>query len=88
MIYDNGKNHDSSAYDHRDRGVLFKNEKKAPGSRQPDFRGTLNVGGTEFLLAGWTRESSRTGKRFLSLKVEGPEVSHRSTDRRDADNEL
>ena len=54
-------------YDNTNRGVLFKeNEKKS--DNHPDYTGKVDVGGTEFRLAGWIKES-RTGNKFLSLAV-------------------
>lgn len=59
----------ATEYDNTDRGVLFKNDRKKPGTKQPDYQGSINVGGTEYELAGWVNESKKTGKKFLSLKV-------------------
>jgi uncharacterized protein (DUF736 family) len=59
------------AYDNRNSGVLFKNDRKQAGSKQPDFNGTLNVGGVEHQLAGWIREA-RNGRKFFSLKLTPP----------------
>lgn len=55
-------------YDNRNRGALFKNDRKAPGTKQPDYRGTIDVDGVEYELAGWVRESKK-GVKFLSLSV-------------------
>jgi hypothetical protein len=55
-------------------GILYRNEKKEPGSRQPDFRGEIDVTcthcNTSFKrsLAGWIKEGKK-GKFFsLSCK--------------------
>ena len=46
-------------------GALFKNTKKEEGSKQPDYRGDLMVGGVVYEIAGWIKN---TGKGpFLSL---------------------
>jgi hypothetical protein len=55
-------------FDNTNRGFLMRNEKKHPGSKQPDHTGTLNVDGREFKLSAWVRES-KTGKRFFSLAI-------------------
>ena len=34
-----------------------------------DYSGSINVGGTDFWLSGWIKESKKTGKKFLSLSV-------------------
>lgn len=54
-------------YDNTDRGVLFReNEKKS--EKHPDYTGEINVGGHDFRLAGWIKES-KAGNKFLSLAV-------------------
>lgn len=55
-------------YDNTNRGVLFKNEKKEPGDKKPDYTGSLNVDGVECFLDGWIRKS-QAGKTFLSVSV-------------------
>jgi uncharacterized protein (DUF736 family) len=54
-------------YDDRNRGALFKNERRKT-DKHPDYFGTIDVEGTEYRLAGWVRESKR-GKKFLSLAI-------------------
>ena len=54
-------------YDNTDRGVLFaESEKKS--DKHPDYTGTINVGGQDFRLAGWKKQS-KSGNWFLSLAV-------------------
>jgi uncharacterized protein (DUF736 family) len=50
----------------QDSGSLFKNDKKTQ-EKQPDFTGTIDVGGNVMRIAAW----KKTGKKgtFLSLKV-------------------
>ena len=55
-------------FDDTNHGVLFKNEKKE-NERHADYRGSINVGGTEFWLNAWIKTSSKTGKKFMSLSV-------------------
>lgn len=58
------------AYDNTNSGVLFvETDKKS--EKHPDYRGTLNVDGKEYELAGWKRES-KNGRTFLSLKISEP----------------
>jgi uncharacterized protein (DUF736 family) len=49
-------------------GSLFKNEKKT-AENQPDYRGEIMLKGETLVIAGWVKES-KTGKKFVSLKVE------------------
>lgn len=55
-------------FDQTNRGVLFVNDKKAPGSKQPDRTGTLNVEGVEYFFDGWLKKSA-AGAPFLSVSV-------------------
>lgn len=57
-------------YSNENSGTLFKNDRKPAGSKQPDYRGKLNVDGRDLELAGWIKEG-RAGK-FVSLKVSEP----------------
>ncbi len=53
------------------RGVLFKNNKKEEGSKQPDYTGSVLVNGKEWRLAGW-KELSSKGTKYLSLRLSEP----------------
>jgi uncharacterized protein (DUF736 family) len=55
-------------YDNNNRGVLFK-EKDKKNEKAPDYKGSINVGGKEYKLAGWIRES-KSGNKFLSLSID------------------
>ena len=57
-----------STYDNTNTGALFPND-KGDNPKRPDFRGTINVGGTDYNVAGWRKES-KNGKKFLSLKLD------------------
>lgn len=60
-------------FDNTNRGVLFVNNKKAEGSKQPDRTGTLNVDGIEYFVDGWVKKSA-AGAQFLSLSVKRKQV--------------
>ena len=58
-------------FDNSNSGVLFKNDKKAEGSKQPDYNGNAEVNGKKVEIAAWIR-TSKTGKKFMSLKFQEP----------------
>ena len=58
----------AGALDNTNTGALFPND-KGDNPKRPDFRGTINVGGTDYNVAGWRKES-KNGKKFLSLKLD------------------
>jgi hypothetical protein len=53
-------------YDNTNRGALFKNDRKET-ENHPSYKGSINVGGVEYWLSGWVKESAK-GK-FFSLSV-------------------
>ncbi len=53
-------------YDNTNRGVLFKNDRKDQDSH-PDYKGSININGTEFWLSAWIKDGQK-GK-FMSLAV-------------------
>jgi hypothetical protein len=61
------------AYDNTNSGALFIND-KGDNEKRPDYRGTINIEGVIYKLAGWKRElRDETGKvtgKMLSLKAE------------------
>ena len=44
-------------------GVLFINQKS--NDRQPDFKGNVTIGGVEYKVAGWKKQSA-SGKNYIS----------------------
>jgi len=57
-----------SNYDNTNQGVLFRNDDKQKDTH-PDYRGSVNVDGTEFWLSAWIKTSQRDGSKFMSLSV-------------------
>lgn len=57
-----------TAYDNTNQGVLFRNDDKQKDTH-PDYRGSVNVNGTEFWLSAWIKTSQRDGSKFMSLSV-------------------
>jgi uncharacterized protein (DUF736 family) len=56
------------AYDNTNRGALFKNTKKRPDKKDPDYTGNMNVDGAEFWMDAWLEES-KDGKKYMSVRV-------------------
>jgi uncharacterized protein (DUF736 family) len=52
-------------------GSLFRNEKKA-SEKHPDYSGSITIGGIDYWLSGWVKES-KAGKKFFSLSVKPKE---------------
>ena len=48
-------------------GALFVNDKKSH-EKQPDFTGTINVGGLDFYISAWKKQGA-SGVKFMSLAV-------------------
>jgi hypothetical protein len=59
-------------YDDTNRGALFRNDKKE-SDRHPDYKGSLNVGGTEYWVSAWIKES-KAGQKYMSLAVTAKEA--------------
>ena len=55
-------------YDDTNRGVMFDND-KGDNPNRPDFKGTINVEGTEYRISAWNKKS-RGGVPFISLSVQ------------------
>lgn len=65
-------------YDNTNRGALFINDRKTPGSKQPDYKGSINIAGVEYWLSGWVKDTSKG--EMVSLSVEpkdGPGANNR-----------
>ena len=76
-----------SEYDNTNSGVLFANNYKEDGDSRPDFVGSLDVNGTEYRLAGW-KNTSKAGKRYISVKVEDAKPKDEEDDSKKAKEEL
>jgi uncharacterized protein (DUF736 family) len=60
-----------SNYDNELRGSLFKNDKDGNEAR-PDYTGTCQIGGVEYRMAAWLKESAN-GKKYMSFKFDPKE---------------
>jgi uncharacterized protein (DUF736 family) len=59
--------YDKTEYDPTNRGALFVNDKKDQDNF-PDFKGSLNVDGTDYWISAW-KKKSKDGQSFLSISV-------------------
>jgi hypothetical protein len=61
------------AYDNTNSGLLAKNDKQGNESR-PDYRGSINVDGTEYWLSAWIKTgrdgTKLAGQKYMSLSVQ------------------
>lgn len=64
-------------YDNTNRGALFRNDDKQSDTH-PDYKGSINVGGREFWLSAWLKESKK-GQKYMSLSVKPKEASQAQT---------
>ncbi len=60
-------------FDNRNRGSLWKNQKKETED-QPDYRGDIDVDGKQFWLSAWVKTSGpssakRPNEKFFSLAL-------------------
>jgi uncharacterized protein (DUF736 family) len=57
-------------------GAIFKNDKKAKETH-PDYRGKVNVNGTDWELSLWVKES-KNGLKYFSVSVSEPWVPNQN----------
>ena len=55
-------------WDDTNRGVMFDND-KAGNPNRPDYKGTINVEGTEYRISAWHKKS-KGGVPFISMSVQ------------------
>lgn len=54
-------------YDNRNRFTLFRNNRKRPDKKDPDFNGTFTDGdGKEYWMDAWSTTPKNGGEKFLS----------------------
>ena len=56
------------AYDKTNSGILSRNDRKEQDTH-PDFRGEINVDGTDYWLSAWVKERKDGSGKFFSLSV-------------------
>lgn len=59
-------------YDNTNKGSLFKNDRKETANH-PDYKGSINVEGTEYWASGWIKtagsHAKNPGSKFLSVSL-------------------
>ena len=73
-------------YDNTNRGALFKNTDKSD-DKHADYKGTINVDGTEYWLNAWLK-TSKKGMKFMSLSVKPKEETNKEKAKPDLDDEI
>lgn len=56
-------------YDNNMSGVLFRNDDKREGKRDPDYRGNAEVNREQFWVSAWIK-SSKDGRKYMSLSFQ------------------
>jgi len=64
-------------YDNTNSGVLFKNDRKEKETH-PDYKGSINIEGTEYWLSGWKKESKKGALLSLSVQPKDDAPKRRS----------
>jgi hypothetical protein len=81
------------SYDNTNRGAIWKNRDKTE-DRHPDFKGSLNVEGTEYWVSAWKRKEGEPGnKPALSFSIKPkeerqPQAQERKSHAQDMDDEI
>lgn len=57
------------AYDNTNTGALFKNDKQG-NDNWPDYRGQINIEGTDYWISAWLKTSKKDNSRYMSLSVQ------------------
>ena len=54
-----------------DSGILFRNDRKEEGSKQPDYNGNCMVNGKAMDMAAWVKVG-KNGNKFMSFQFKAP----------------
>jgi hypothetical protein len=73
-------------YDNTNKGTLFKND-NVKKETDPVYKGQINVGGKEYWLNAWLKESKKDGKKFFSLSISPKDRDVNQPTRRDVPEE-
>ena len=62
-------------YDNTNTGALFKND-KGDNEKRPDYKGSVNIDGSDYWLSAWIKTKKDGSGKFMSLKAERKEQQH------------
>lgn len=60
------------AFDNRNTGIIKRND-KGDNPQRPDYKGSVDVEGVQYWVAGWVRKRKEDGTPFLSIKLDRKE---------------
>ena len=58
----------STTYDNELRGVSYRNDRKRPDKKDPDYTGKMTVSGVEYWLDSWINEA-QDGTKYMAHKL-------------------
>lgn len=61
-----GKRSNNEEYDNTNKGILFEVE-DPKSNKHPTYRGTLNVGGEEYWISGWDKDTKKGPALSLAI---------------------
>ena len=62
-----------SEQDNNLSGVLFKNNRRREGGRDPEYQGNCEIDGKQFWISAWVNTSKKDGSKFFGLKFKPKE---------------
>ena len=65
-------------YDNTNRGALFRNDDKTD-DKHADYRGSVNVEGTEYWINAWINES-KNGTKYMALRLKPKTAAAKASD--------
>ena len=70
------------SYDNTNRGSVWKNEEKRD-DKDPDFKGSLNVGGVDYWVSAWRRRPDANPRSpALSFSIKPKEAKRAAPERK------
>ena len=79
-FHKNNKTQKNMKYENKEgQGSLFRNEKQS--DRQPDYKGTILIGGATYVVAGWVK-TSKKGIPYLSMQAALPKGQNEQPNQR------